>query len=102
MALHSGDQIRLPAEYKDADGAYIDLPVVKCTVKIPNSAGGTQTVYTYGTDSELVRTDTGKYYLLYSIENTGEHSYSFEAFTLLGESLVYEDKSFTSKVRKIN
>lgn len=58
--IHVGDDLRLPAEFKNTAGTLIDPGVVKVKVKDPD---GTETEYTYGTDAELVKTAIGAYHI---------------------------------------
>lgn len=52
----------------DSDAAY-DPTTVTCTVTAPNSD---DTTYAYGTDSELTKTSTGVYQLLFDADAGGD------------------------------
>lgn len=54
-----GDLVRVPAEFTNAAGTSIDPSVVKLTVKKPGVAA---TIYTYGTDPEIVKDAVGEYH----------------------------------------
>lgn len=53
----------------DADGAASDPTTVEAIVR--NPANGNETTYTYGTDAELTKAETGSYQLLFT--PTAEH-----------------------------
>ena len=54
-----GDIVRLQCLFETAAGTDTDPPVVLCKVEDPN---GTETTYTYGTDTNVIRKDsTGNY-----------------------------------------
>ena len=88
MVINIGDIRRVSATFKNAAGADTDPTTV--TVKI--RAGYDEPVtYVYGTDAELVKTATGKYYVDYLIGNPGRH---FHQWVGTGSVQVMEEKEF--------
>ena len=61
MAEHSlGDEVRVTGTWTNLAGTEIDAAVVLFQVKDP---GRNITSYTYGVDAEVVKSDTGVYYV---------------------------------------
>lgn len=54
-----GTPYRLTISYVSDDGSYVDPTTVTLYLLSP---AGVQTSYVYGTDSEMGRSDTGRYY----------------------------------------
>ena len=63
-----GDKVRTTGTFTNAAGTAIDPAVVKFSVKPPS---GTVTTYTYGVDSEVVKSATGIYYIDTDLNEVG-------------------------------
>lgn len=70
------DGVKLKCEIRDENGALKDP--AKLTFKI-KPKGGTATVYVYGTDPEIVRESTGKYYVIWTWPSPGQWYYSWRS-----------------------
>lgn len=55
-----GTLVTAQGTFRNSAGALADPTTVKVTVRKPD---GTTTTYTYGTDSEVVKSSTGIYYI---------------------------------------
>ena len=73
-AFDIGDTRRLTVTFTNLAGANTDPTGVTFTIKKPD---GTITTYVYGTDSQLVKSAVGIYYVDYSIALAGRHVYRF-------------------------
>lgn len=69
-------EIRLDANFFNDAGTDTDPDTVKLYLYDPN---GTQTIYTYGTDDEMGRTDTGDYYCDVTPDSSGRWFWRWEA-----------------------
>lgn len=56
---YPGSPIRLTVSFTDEDGDYIDPTTVAISTQDPY---GNTTTYTYGTDTEVGKTSTGRYF----------------------------------------
>jgi len=70
-----GDLVRCTATFTDSAGDAIDPTAIVFRIKLPDD---TTTVYTYGTDAELVKSATGVYYVDYTTVAAGTLDYRFE------------------------
>ena len=69
MANYYDDQaVKLQATFTDEDGAALDPTAVYCIVKDPS---GNIASYQYGVDAELVKSDTGIYYVVVDADEVG-------------------------------
>lgn len=67
-----GDLVRCRGTFTDGNGAVVDPSVVKFSFFDPNAGPTTNpTIYTYGTDSQLVRQSIGIYYVDLSADIEG-------------------------------
>ncbi len=71
-----GDTAILSAMVKDADDVLTDPTSLVLTIKDPS---GTKTVYTYGTDAELVKDSVGMYHFDLTFDKSGIWRYRFVA-----------------------
>lgn len=71
-----GDTARLKATFTDIDNNPLDPSTV--TFIIVDGAGS-QTTYVYGTDSEVVKSGTGVYYVDWLVAVHGVHNWRFES-----------------------
>jgi hypothetical protein len=74
MAYQVGDLVRCTGTIEQTDGTNIDPSVVKSWFRSPS---GTVTIYTYGTDAELVKSATGIYYMDVNLDTAGDWHYGF-------------------------
>lgn len=68
-----GDQIRLRGTFSDDDDVATDPTAVFVAVDSPS----TSTLYQYGVDDELIKAETGIYYVDINLDEAGEWSYRF-------------------------
>ena len=88
-----GDAVRATVRFTDTSGTLVDPTTVVGKFKNPSNA---ITVYTYGVDSELVKSETGVYYMdipvnaaglwYYRYESTGTHIGAVEGYFKVRES----------------
>lgn len=71
-----GSPVRLAANFQDEDRTDIDPATV--TVKLL-SPGGTQSSWVYGTDAELVKVNTGDYYIDVTPDASGRWAFRWES-----------------------
>src|SRR5689334_164470 len=71
-----GQGLRVSAEFR-ADRALTDPSAVRFKLKKP-SDDDTE-VFTYGTDDEIVRESTGKYYVDLTLDESGSWHYRWES-----------------------
>lgn len=64
--------VRIAANFQDEDRADIDPTTVSVKFMSP---GGETTTYVYGTDAELVKINTGDYYIEYTPDASGRWYY---------------------------
>lgn len=69
-------EVRLEANFYNDAGTDTDPDTVKLYLYDPN---GTQTIYTYQTDDELGRTDTGDYYCDVTPDQSGRWFWRWQA-----------------------
>lgn len=74
-AYDKNDIVRCRAEFRNTSDVLTDPTSVVFKFKNP---AGTITTYTYGTDVELVKENTGIYYVDIDIDSIGSWSYRFE------------------------
>ena len=74
MAYDTGDLVRCSASFKDYTGTLIDPENVFFKLKDPS---GGSALYQYGVNSELVRSDTGVYYVDVNASAPGGWWYRF-------------------------
>lgn len=74
MSYQVGDLIRISAAWTNAAGSALDPAVVIAKYKDP---AGTVTTYTYGTDVELEKDETGNYHVDIDINASGWWQYRF-------------------------
>lgn len=67
--------VRIAANFQNEDRTDVDPSTVVLKLMSPN---GTTTTYTYGTDAELVKANTGDYYTDYSPDMSGRWWYRWE------------------------
>lgn len=67
VSANIGDQIKISGNVKTAS-TDVDPSVVKAWTRTPS---GTVTTYTYGTDSEVAKVDTGDYTLTFDVDTAG-------------------------------
>lgn len=67
VSANIGDQVKISGNVKTA-AVDVDPSVVKAWTRTPS---GTVTTYTYGTDSEVAKTDTGDYTLTFDVDTAG-------------------------------
>lgn len=76
LVLHdTGDSKRVTATFKDIDDVNADPTTVIFRMRKPD---GTITEYTYPTDSEIVRTTVGIYYVEWVFDTFGYHNALFQ------------------------
>lgn len=74
--LHDiGDVRRLPITFTNNAGSSADPSTVIFRMREPDD---TVTAYTYGVDAELIKTDTGDYYVDWPFTQAGRHVYRWE------------------------
>jgi len=73
-AYDVGDQIRCTGTVTNTAGSVVDPSALTFRYKRPS---GSVTIYTYGTDAELVRDSTGVYYVDITTTEKGTWSYRF-------------------------
>jgi hypothetical protein len=71
-----GDTAIMTGEWKDVDGVYYDPASVSFSLVTPS---GTVILYVYGTDVELQKSEVGKYYVSYVIDEVGFYRYRFSS-----------------------
>jgi hypothetical protein len=67
--------VRIAANFQDESRADVDPTTVALKLMSPN---GTTTTFTYGTDAELVKANTGDYYVDYSPNMSGRWWFRWE------------------------
>ena len=78
--------VRIAANFQDEDQIDVDPSTVKIRVLSP---AGTETSYTYGTDAELIKLNTGDYYIDFTPDTSGQWFYRWET-TGTNKALAYE------------
>lgn len=84
-----GNLIRCPAVFRDSTNVAIDPTHVYFEFKTPASV---TTVYTYGTDAELVKSSTGHYYVDVDGDEEGRWYYRWYS---TGTGQAASESSFT-------
>ncbi len=69
-------QVRTAVTFRDTDDALADPPSVLCYVKAPD---GTETIYTYLIDVDLVRDSVGRYHLNFLADQVGDWKVRWQA-----------------------
>ena len=69
-------RVRVIAKIKDLDGVLADPTTLVFSIKEPD---GTTTSYTWITDDEMVRVDTGDFYIEWDATQSGLHKYRWQA-----------------------
>jgi hypothetical protein len=72
LGYNIGDVVKIPLLAENTSGTDVDPGTLTLTIKAPGIAA---VVYTYGVDSEIVRTAAGIFYLLYTTTTAGKHYY---------------------------
>ena len=70
------DLVRCSGAFTNSAGTAIDPTTVKFKFKTPD---GTITIYTHGTDAQLVKDSTGNYHVDVNANAVGTWSYRFES-----------------------
>lgn len=70
--VNIGDLLRIQAVFKNLNGVITDPTSVSLKIVTPD---GVTTTKVYGTDIEVVKSDTGTYYWDYTIAQKGFHRY---------------------------
>jgi hypothetical protein len=87
-----GDLVRCSAEFKDAQGEYVDPDVVIFKVRI---LGQPITTHTYDSENQdigdIIREDEGRYYIDVPASSSGTWYYRFES---TGEGQAAEEQPF--------
>lgn len=73
-AFDVGDVVRCNGVFTNAAGTTVDPGTVTFKVRDPS---GDVTTYVYGTDIEVVRTDTGTYHLDVTVDESGTWRYTY-------------------------
>ncbi|MCA1570828.1 MAG: hypothetical protein LC798_11025 [Chloroflexi bacterium] len=68
--INPGDVVRLLTEFFDADGEAADPTTVTLRIR---PQGGTEEVWVYGTDNELIKDEVGNYHLDYPVPAIAPH-----------------------------
>jgi len=74
MSYDKGDLVRCTAVFTNAAGTATDPGAVFLKVKDPS---GNTTIYTYGTDAELLKDSTGNYHIDVDANQSGRWQYRF-------------------------
>ena len=69
-----GQLVRCPVQIVDLTGAPVDPGTLTFTIEEPD---GTETVYVYGTDAQLVRLSAGSFYVDWPTAQSGTHFYRY-------------------------
>jgi hypothetical protein len=72
----TGDLIVLKAVFTDRLAALIDPSTVAFRIKTPSNI---VTMYTFGTDAELIKDSVGNYHIDISVMESGDWYYRFES-----------------------
>lgn len=79
-----GQTLRARVEFTDPEAitddnpdGYVDPDVVRVLLNHPGDSPATET-FLYGTDEEVVREETGRYYMLWKADDVGEWSTRWE------------------------
>jgi hypothetical protein len=64
-----GDEVKLKGEFSDADGTAQDPTTVTFAFLAPSASSATE--YVYGTDAEVIKEDTGIYYVNLAVDEAG-------------------------------
>jgi hypothetical protein len=89
-----GDKVRLTLDVQEI-GAYVDPSTVVLKVKKPDT---TVTTYTYGVGADVVKSATGRYFVLVSITAAGAWYYRWET---TGPGQGAEEGAFTALKSKV-
>lgn len=71
-----GDAVRAIVRFTDTSKTLVDPSAITGKFKNPS---GTTTIYEYGVDAELVKSETGVYYIDIPIDTSGLWYYRYEA-----------------------
>lgn len=74
-AYDIGDLRRLSVTFSDIDGTEADPTTVTFKMREPD---GTETIYAYGTDAELVKDGVGRYHVDWTLTQAGRHVVRWE------------------------
>lgn len=69
------DSVRVGANFKNNSGVLTDPTTIVLKVKTPDNV---ITTYTYGSDAEIIKSSTGKFYADLDISQIGIHFYRWE------------------------
>lgn len=86
-----GASVRLTAHIYDLTDTDQDPGTVTCSVMAPD---GTLTTYTYGTDTEIGRTDAGDYYCDVEPDQSGQWRYRWKGSDDVSSYKVVDEGSF--------
>lgn len=81
--FYSGSLVKCSAEFKNSAGTLVDPTTVKFQFLAPN---GQSDEYIYGTDTELVKTGTGAYYVYLPVDAVGVWNFRFAGSGVVGRS----------------
>ena len=70
--IYPGDVVRLTISVTDPDDDTMAVDPAALVVKVLPPGETTATTYTYGTDAEIVRSDTGEYYIDIELDDDGD------------------------------
>ena len=70
--IYPGDVARFTISVVDPDDGETAIDPAALVVKVLEPGATTATTYTYGTDAEIVRSDTGEYYIDIDLDDDGD------------------------------
>ena len=70
--IYPGDVARFSISVVDPDDGETAIDPAALVVKVLEPGATTATTYTYGTDAELIRSDTGEYYIDIDLDDDGD------------------------------
>lgn len=79
--IYPGDVARFSISVLDPDDDTTAVDPVALVVKVLEPGATTATTYTYGTDAELIRSDTGEYYIDIELDDDGNWFVRMESTT---------------------
>ena len=95
-AYDVGDEVRCTGTFTDANGAAVDPTAVYVKVKDPS---GNVTTYQYGEDPEVVKSDTGIYYVDVNVDEAGDWWYRFYS---TGTGQAAGEETFWARVSRVS
>lgn len=79
--IYPGDVARFSISVVDPDDGETAIDPAALVVKVLEPGATTATTYTYGTDAEIVRSDTGEYYIDIELDDDGDWFVRMESTT---------------------